>query len=123
MQYVSIEVVEEDKSVALVDERFAQEDDGFGLEELIGCFEIVVCNGQMPDARIFKIGARLGRFKGSGGRDDFQHGTVRSLHEKVAGIGEIDVESEMFHVPLRELFGVGRGDRRVFQTYKHKTRL
>lgn len=69
----------------------------------------------MPDAWIFHPLSGALAF----GRDDLKHRTIFRLHEVVAVVFVINPELEVLDVPIGELFGIGRGNRRVLKTSKH----
>jgi hypothetical protein len=86
----------------------------------MGGIEVVNGNGEVADAG-FLHGGGLGH--DAVGGDDLEHGAVRSFDEVENVIAEIDVESEIVHVPLGELARVRRCDGGVFEALEHKLRF
>lgn len=123
VKQISVQVIEKNEAIALSFERLTDEVDTLGLEGGVGGIEIVIGNGQMPNPAVFVVGGGLWNGQGPISRDDFQHGAIFSPDEVISGVGVVDVELEMIHIPLGELLRVGRRDRGVFNSLEHKTRL
>ena len=109
MHDVAVAIGEEHEAVSLGIDVLAQETHSLLLEMLVCGVEIIDGDGEMADAWILHLVGSAGAFRG----DDFQHAAIGGLDEIVAGIGEVDVELEMVHIPFGERFGVWRGDRGV----------
>src|ERR1700689_4903861 len=122
MDQVAVGIVEEHHAVGPEIIRLTEKGDVESFEVLIGRIEILHCYGEVPDAGILVVSHDLRRPR-SLALNDFDHVAVRSFDEKISQIREIDMETEVIDVPLREFFRIRRCDRRVLQALKHKRRL
>lgn len=123
VEQVAVEVVEKDEAIALCFEGFTDEMDALGLEGGVGCIEIVIRDGEVANSAVFVIGSGLRNGERTISRNDLQHGAILCSDEVVAGVGVVDAELKMVHIPLGKLLRVGRRDRGVFDSLEHKTRL
>jgi hypothetical protein len=119
MDQIAVAIRKKDEPVALIDERLAEEIHAERLQMRMRYVEIFDGDRQMADARGFH-GLRhilwgATTFRG----DDFQHGAVRGFYKEIAGVGVVDMKSEMLHVPVSERLRGGRCDRRVLQAFEH----
>jgi hypothetical protein len=119
MDQIAIAIGEENQPVALVYKGFSDEVDAKRLQVLMRLIEILHRNRQMPYAGrlhgLWHILSGAVAFRG----DDFEHRPVRGFYKIIAGVSEIDMKSEMLHVPVSERLRGRRCDRRVLQAFEH----
>ena len=117
MEDVAIGVLKKDKPVALVLEWLAEELNSVSLERFVGRVEIIDRDREMADTGIPELGLRGRTLR----MNDLYQRAIRRFDNKVACLFEVNVEAEMLNVPIGEMFGIGRGDRRVLKAKKHKS--
>src|SRR5205807_2404054 len=104
MNQVAVDIVEERQTITLIFERLAYHLDTVRLQVLYSGIEVIQRDGEMTEASVFVIRDHLWGGERVRRGDDFDHRAVRGTHEVVPGIGEIDVELQIVHVPLRKSF-------------------
>ena len=119
---VAVPVIEEYQAVCAEIERLAEKPHIQSLQMFVCGLEIRDCNRQVPDSGALVV-LHILRLTRALGRNDFEDRAVLGFDKKIARERMIDPEPEILHVPVREIFGVRRRDRRVFNTLEHKHRL
>lgn len=117
---VAVAVIEEEEPVAGGLERFGDNHDAFFAEVSHTRVEVFTGDREMPEPGVLIVRQHLGRGKRTRSRNDFDQSALRMLHEKIPLIREVDVETQMLHIPLRELFRIGRCNRQMFDSLEHK---
>src|SRR5712692_6154595 len=86
---------------------------------LISGVEVGDLDREMPDPGVLESLRRPVTL----GRNDLDHRSVGGLDEDVAVIAVVDLEPQMIHVPLRQLFRALGSDGGVFQSNEHSNSI